>query len=89
MEFIFKTKEEYKQHVKLWGNEPRNFKILETQEPQPEPDTTPEEAQQPTPTQEEEHKILKNEEEERQRRREKYEEKLRKAKVLPAAPHMS
>jgi len=71
MEFIFNTKEEFKQHVKLWGNEPRNFKILETQEPQPEPDTTtqyyniqepttPEEAQHPTPTREEQHKILNN-----------------------------
>ena len=39
MEFIFKTKEEYKQHVKWWGNEPKNYKILEIQEPQPEPET--------------------------------------------------
>lgn len=68
-EFIFKTKEEFKAHVKLWKNEPRNYKILEEQEPQPEPatktqyfniqePTTADEATPPTPTpQEKKHRI--------------------------------
>ena len=49
MEFIFKTKEEYKKHIKLWGNEPKNYKILEEQEPQPETTTQHLNTQEPTP----------------------------------------
>ena len=30
-EFVFKTREEFKKHIKLCGNEPRNYKILEEQ----------------------------------------------------------
>lgn len=33
MEFIFKTRADFKNHVKMCGNEPRNYKILEEQEP--------------------------------------------------------
>ena len=44
MEFVFNTREEFKKHVKQWGNEPRNYKILEDQnreqEPKPQQTTT-------------------------------------------------
>ena len=42
MEFVFNTREEFKNFVKLWQNEPRNYKILEDQnrEQEPEPQQT-------------------------------------------------
>ena len=72
-EFVFNTREEFKHHVKLCGNEPRNYKILEeepktqdltiqekpnTQNLKIQNPTTPEEAQPPTPTEKEAIKIL-------------------------------
>ena len=44
-EFVFKTREEFKQHVQLCGNEPRNYKILEEQTNTQELTTAPEEQQ--------------------------------------------
>jgi len=73
MEFVFNTREEFKKHVKQWGNEPRNYKILEeqNQEQEPKPQqtttqyfniqdpTTPEEAIPPTPTPQEKKHLIK------------------------------
>ena len=42
-EFVFKTREEFKKHLKLCGNEPRNYKILEEQPNTRELTTAPEE----------------------------------------------
>ena len=29
MSFLFITKKDLKEHIKMWGNEPKNYKVLE------------------------------------------------------------